>query len=81
MSTWEVIDFLVGLHAGKEIGLDMVISPADIEVEIGEWVSLKKPFILFGHMLNHCVLCICITSKIPLTFITTLFFLPPICAL
>lgn len=30
--TWEVIDFLMGLHAGKEIGLDVIVGPAEVEV-------------------------------------------------
>lgn len=73
-----MVDFLVGLHAGEEIRLDVVISPADVEVEIGEGVSLKEPFILLGHVLHHCVLSICVTEELPLTLMISLFFLQAI---
>ena len=35
-----MVDFLVWLHACEEVGLDVIVGPAEIEVEIGEGVGL-----------------------------------------
>lgn len=72
--TWEVIDFLMGLHAGKEIGLDVIVGPAEVEVQIGEGVGLQEPFILLGDVLDHRVLRVCMGDAVPLTLMTSLFF-------
>lgn len=80
-STWEVIDFLMSLHPCEKIGLDVIIGPAEIECEIGEWLGLQKPFILFGNMLDDSILGICVKLGLPLTLMTSLFFLFAHCAL
>ena len=80
-STWEVIDFLMGLHSCEEIWFDVVVGPAQIEGEISEWFCLQKPFILFGDMFDDSVLCICVGLGLPLTLMTSLFFLFAHCAL
>lgn len=79
--SWEVVDFLVGLHAGEEIGLDVVVSPADVEVEVGEGIGLQKPLVLFGDVLDDGVLRVLMGKGVPLTLITSLFFLLAHCAL
>ena len=79
--TWKVVDLLMRLHAGKEFRLDVIVSPAEIEVEIGEGVGLKEPFILFGDVLDHGVLGVCMGEVLPLTLMTNLFFFDAQCAL
>jgi hypothetical protein len=73
--TWEVIDLLVGLHSGEELGLDMVVSPTDVKVEAGDGVGLQPPLIFFGDMLHHGILGFCMLEGVPLTLMMTLFFL------
>lgn len=70
-----MVDLLVRLHSGKELGFDVIVGPADIEVEVGDRVGLQPPFIFFGNVLYHCVLCFCMLRDVPLTLMTTLCFL------
>lgn len=77
----EVVDLLVGLHAGEEVGLDVVVGPADVEVEVGEGIGLQEPAILLGDVLDHRVLSVCMQAGVPLTLITNLCFLLAHCAL
>jgi hypothetical protein len=51
-----MINFLMWLHASKEIWLDMIVSPAQIEVEVGEWFCLQIPFMFTSNVFDHCVL-------------------------
>ncbi len=51
-----MVDFLVGLHAGEEFWLDVVVGPADVEVEGGGGVSLHVPLMLFGDMFDDGIL-------------------------
>ena len=76
-----MVDFLVWLHACEEVGLDVIVGPAEIKVEIGEGVGLKEPFILFGDVLDHGVLGVCMGEVLPLTLMTNLFFFDAQCAL
>lgn len=69
------------LHAGEEVGLDVVVGPAEIEVEIGEGVGLQEPLVLLGDVFHDGVLSVCIGRRIPLTLMTSLFFLLAHCAL
>jgi len=51
-----VVDLLVSLHAREEFRLDVVVGPAEVEVEALDGVRLHVPLVLLGHMLHHCVL-------------------------
>jgi hypothetical protein len=81
LNTWEVVDLLVRLHACEEVRLDVVVCPADVEVEVGERVGLQEPFVLAGDVFDDCVLGICIGGGLPLTLMTSLCFLLAHCAL
>ena len=70
-----MIDFLVGLHPGKEFGLDVVIGPADIKIKIGDGFCLHKPFIFFSDVLDNGILCFYMEEHVPLTLMAILFFL------
>ena len=70
-----MIDFLVGLHPGKEFRLDVVVGPADIKIKIGDGLGLHKPFIFFSDVLDNGILCFCMEGYVPLTLIAILFFL------
>ena len=70
-----MIDFLMRLHPGKEIRLDMVIGPTEIKIEISDRLGLHKPFIFLGNMLDNSILSFYIDVDVQLTLITILFFL------
>ena len=70
-----MIDFLMRLHPGKEIRLDMVICPAEIKIKISDRLCLHKPFIFLGNMLDNSILSFYIDVDVQLTLITILFFL------
>ena len=55
-NTWEVVDLLMRLHPGEEIGLDMAIGPAEVEVKVGDWLGLHEPLIFLGEMLDDGIL-------------------------
>lgn len=76
-----MVDLLVRLHACEKIGLDMVVGPAEIKVEVGEGIGLEEPLVLFGDMLDDSVLGVCMGAVVPLTLMTSLCFLLPHCAL
>lgn len=76
-----MVDLLMGLHAGEEVGLDVVVSPAEVEVEIGEGVGLQEPLVLLGHVLDHCVLGVWMREAVPATLMMSLLFLLAHCAL
>lgn len=73
--TWKVIDLLVRLHPREQVRLDMIVSPAEIEVEIGKRFSLQIPFILESNVLDDSILRVCMEDKLPLTLTMILFFL------
>jgi hypothetical protein len=54
--TWKVIDLLVRLHPREQVRLDVVVSPAKIEVQIGERLGLQIPFILESDVLHDSIL-------------------------
>jgi hypothetical protein len=76
-----VVDLLVGLHACEEVGLDVVVGPAEVEVEVGEGVGLQEAFVLLGDVLDDCVLRVWMGIAVPLTLTTSLCFLDAHCAL
>jgi hypothetical protein len=51
-----VVNFLVGLHACEELGLNVVVGPAEVEGEVLNGISLQVPAVLFGNVLHDCVL-------------------------
>ena len=53
-----MVNLLVRLHPHKQVRLHMRIGPADVEVEVVDGLSLKEPFILLGHVLDHRVLSV-----------------------
>jgi len=55
-----MIYFLMRLHPRKQLVFDVVVSPANIKSEVGEGLSLHEPFVLFGHVLDHSVLGVCV---------------------
>ena len=70
-----MIDFLVLLHASEELGFDVVVGPADVEVEVLDGVSLHHPFVLLSDVLHHSVLRLCFRAFLPLTLMIILCFL------
>jgi len=52
-----MVDFLMRLHAGKELSLDVVIRPADIKIEVEDWLGLHEPLVFFGDVLDDGILC------------------------
>ena len=72
--TWVVIDFLVRLHACEEVSFDVIICPAEIEVEVEDGVSLHPPFMFFCDMFDDCILSFFITECVQLTLMIILCF-------
>ena len=72
--TWKVVDLLMRLHAGKEFRLDVIVSPAEIEVEVHYGVCLHVPPVLLGDVLDHGVLGFCVSWRVPATLMTILCF-------
>lgn len=65
----------MGLHAGKEFRFDVVVSPADVEVEGGWRVGLHPPLVLFGDVFDYGILSFYMREGLPLTLIIILCFL------
>jgi hypothetical protein len=70
-----VIDFLVWLHASKQVWLYMIVCPAKIEVKIRKRLRKQKPFILKSDVLDNSILGVYMSDKLPLTLTAILFFL------
>lgn len=73
--TWEVVNFLVGLHAGKEFRLDMIVGPAEVEGQPLGRVGLHVPLVLLGDVFHDGILGLCMGRELPLTLTTILCFL------
>lgn len=73
-----MVDLLVGLHACKEFWLDVVVSPADVKIEIENRVGLHDPLVLLGYVLDRGILGFCMRRGVPATLMMILCFLPAI---
>lgn len=73
--TWKMIDLLMRLHSSEQLRFDMVVSPANVEVEASDRICLQPPLIFFGNMFHHSILCLYMLEGVPLTLMISLFFL------
>jgi hypothetical protein len=63
------------LHASKQVWLNMIVGPANIEVQVSKRLRKQKPFILKSDMLDNSILRVYVSNKLPLTLTVILFFL------
>lgn len=70
-----MVNFLVGLHAGKEFRLDMIVGPAEVEGQPLGRVGLHVPLVLLGDVFHDGILGLCMGRELPLTLTTILCFL------
>jgi hypothetical protein len=54
--TWEMIDFLIGLHACKDLLSTVSIDPAEVKIKIGDGFSGDVPLEFFSDKPNDRVL-------------------------
>lgn len=73
--TWEMVNFLVGLHACEEFRLNMIVGPAEVEGQPLGRVGLHVPLVLLGDVFDDCILGLCMGRELPLTLTTILCFL------
>lgn len=70
-----MVDLLVRLHACEQFRLDVVVGPAEVEVEVGDRLGLQVPLVFAGDVFNDGVLGVCMGGGVPLTLMTSLFLL------
>ncbi len=70
-----MVDLLVSLHAGEEFGLDVVVGPAQVEVQVHHRVRLHVPPVLLSDMFDDSVLGFWVGESVPATLMTILCFL------
>ena len=70
-----MVDFLVGLHAGEELGFDVIVGPAEVKGEVLYGVSLQVPLFFLDDMFDNSVLGFWMRRGLPLTLMTIFCFL------